>query len=49
MRRYGSAVSINTLLVVIALILAILALAGFFSPLTLVEVAVVLLSLAMLI
>jgi hypothetical protein len=48
MARLATGIGITTLLVVIALILAILALAGAFSPLLLTEIAVILLALAML-
>ena len=49
MRQITAGITLNTILVVIALILAILALAGLFSPLALTEVAVILLAIAMLI
>ncbi len=49
MRPITAGITLNTILVVIALILAILALAGLFSPLALTEVAVILLAIAMLI
>lgn len=49
MRPITAGATVNTVLVVIALILAILALAGLFSPLPLLAIAVILLSIAMLI
>jgi hypothetical protein len=48
MLRVGPGYGIDTLLAVIALILAILALAGLFTPLTMLEIAVILLALAIL-
>ncbi|HVB96813.1 MAG TPA: hypothetical protein VNG11_03710 [Chloroflexota bacterium] len=49
MRPIATGIGVGTVLVVIALVLAILALAGLFSPLALTEVAVILLAIAMLI
>jgi len=49
MRPIAAGATINTLLIVVALILAILAVAGLFSPLLLVEIAIICLAVAMLI
>ncbi len=49
MRPIVAGTSVNTVLIVIALILAILALAGLFSPLPLLAIAVICLAIAMLI
>jgi len=49
MRPLSTGVTVNTVLVVVALILAILALAGLFSPLALIEIAVICLAIAMLV
>ncbi|HEX5415827.1 MAG TPA: hypothetical protein VFZ25_09165 [Chloroflexota bacterium] len=49
MRPIATGFGVSTLLVVIALILAILAIAGVFTPLLLVEIAVICLAIAMLV
>ncbi len=49
MRPIAAGTSVNTLLIVVALILAILALAGLFSPVPLLAIAVICLAIAMLI
>lgn len=49
MRPITTGVTVNTLLVVIALVLAILALAGLYNPLLLLAIAVICLAVAMLI
>ena len=48
-RSIATGISISTLLVVVALILVILAIANVFTPLLLVEIAVICLALAMLV
>jgi hypothetical protein len=48
MRPVYAGISLATLLAIVALILAILAIAGLYTPLLLTEIAVVLLALAML-
>jgi len=48
-RSIATGISVSTLLVVVALILAILAIANVFTPLLLVEIAVICLALAMLV
>ncbi|HLG50311.1 MAG TPA: hypothetical protein VKY56_01595 [Chloroflexota bacterium] len=49
MRPVVAGATVNTLLVVIGLVLAILALAGLFSPIVLLAIAVICLAIAMLI
>ena len=49
MRPLTTEITVNTVLVVIALVLALLALTGVFSPLALIEIAVICLAIAMLI
>lgn len=49
MRPVTTGVTVNTVLVVVALILGILALAGLFNPLALVAIGVICLAIAMLI
>jgi hypothetical protein len=46
MFRYGNGIGVNTLLIVVALILGIIALAGLYTPLILVEIAIILLAIA---
>jgi hypothetical protein len=49
MRPIATGISVSTLLVVAALILVVLAIANVFTPLLLVEIAVICLALAMLV
>jgi hypothetical protein len=49
MRPFAAGVSFDAFLALIALILAILAIAGLYSPMVLIEIAVILLALAILI
>ena len=49
MRPIATGVGVSTVLVVVALILAILAIASVFTPLLLIEIAVICLAVAMLV